>query len=250
MMRAMAADRDAWRVLPHDPLQQLAPNLWRVEGSIEGMSMRRVMAIARRSDGVLVVHNGIALDEAQMSRVEALGELGFLVVPNGYHRIDAPAFKRRYPKIRVMCPSGGRKRVEQVVPVDFDFDGYPADPDVAMRHVAGTKNAEGAMIVRHGGSSSVVLNDLVFNMPHVPGFTGWVFKHLTGSSGGPRISRIARMFLVSDRQAVADDLRALAGTAGLERIVVSHHEVLDRDPAKVLRDIADTLAPPRDAASA
>lgn len=243
----MAADRDAWRVLPHDPLQQLEPNLWRVEGSLEGMAMRRVMTVARRSDGVLVVHNGIALEEEQMSRLEALGELGFLVVPNAYHRLDAPAFKRRYPKIRVLCPSGARKRVEKVVPVDFDYDGYPADPDVTVRHVAGTKNAEGAMVVRHDGSASVVLNDLLFNMPHLPGFVGWVLKHLTASSGGPRMSRVARMFLVSDRQAAADDLRTLATTAGLARVIVSHHQVVDRDAAKVLRDVANELSAPREA---
>lgn len=243
MMRAVATEADAWRVHPHDPMQQLAPNLWRVEGSLPGMTIRRVMTIARRRDGLLVVHNGIALDDAEMKRVEALGELAWLVVPNGYHRLDAPAFKKRYPDIRVTCPAGARKRVEKVVPVDVDYDGHPPDPDVTVRHVAGTKQAEGAMIVQHEGAATVVLNDLVFNMPHGSGFTGWVFKHVTQSSGGPRMSRIAKLFLVSDRRAAADDLRALAATPGLQRVIVSHHEVIDRDAAAVLRGVADALAP-------
>lgn len=236
---------DDWRVLAHDPIESLEPNLWRVEGSLPGMPLRRVMTVARRSDGKLVIHNAIALEPAPMAALEATGEPAFLVVPNGYHRLDAPAFRRRYPSIRVVCPAGARKRVEAVVPVDLDYDQYPADPDVTVRHVAGTKDAEGVMIVRHGERSTVVLNDLLFNMPHVPGFTGWVFKHVTQSSGGPRVSRVARWFLVADRQAFADDLRRLADTPGLCRVIVSHHQVITDEPAAVLRRVAATIGAPR-----
>jgi hypothetical protein len=41
---------------------------------------------------------------------------------------------------------------------------------------------------------------------------------------------------------VADPLsRQVAARPELRRIVVSHHEVIDRDPARVLRDVAATL---------
>jgi hypothetical protein len=210
------------------------------------MPLRRVMTIARRRDGTLVVHNAIALDDDAMRRIEALGEPAILVVPNGYHRLDAPAFKERYPAVRVVCPAGARERVVAVVAVDATYDDAPADPDVVLRHVEGTRHAEGVMIVRHGdGSCSAVLNDLVFNMPHLPGFTGWVFRHVTVSSGGPRVSRVARLFLVADKLAFADDLRVLAALPGLRRVIVSHHEVIDRDPAAVLREVAASVAPPR-----
>lgn len=242
----MPAANQAWRVLPHGPIEPLEDNLWRVEGSLDGMPLRRVMTIARRSDGTLVVHNAIALDEDGMRRLEALGEPAILVVPNGYHRLDAPAFAQRYPALRVVCPAGARKRVEAVVPVAATYDESPADPDVVLRHVEGTRRAEGVMIVRHGaGSCSAVLNDLVFNMPHLSGFTGWVLRHVTASSGGPRVSRIARLFLVADKQAFADDLRVLAALPGLRRVIVSHHEVIDREPAAVLREIAASVAAPR-----
>jgi hypothetical protein len=243
------AANQEWRVLSHAPIEKLEANLWRVEGSLEGMPLRRVMTVARRSDGKLVIHNGIALEDAAMREIEGFGELAYLVVPNGFHRLDAPAFKRRYPGIQVVCPAGARKRVEAVVAVDLTYDAMPTDVDVSIRHAAGTKNAEGVMIVRHGDATSVVLNDLVFNMPHVAGFTGWVFKHITASSGGPKVSRVARWFLVGDHQAFADDLRALADLAGLRRVIVSHHQVIDRDPAGVLRQVADTLAAPRALAS-
>ena len=54
--------------------------------------------------------------------------------------------------------------------------------------------------------------------------------------------RIARTFIVKDPRALARRFVALAnGTRDLVRIVVSHHEVIARDPAEVLRGIATTL---------
>jgi hypothetical protein len=235
---------DEWRVLPSDPVEQLEENLWRVEGSLPGMPLRRVMTFARRTDGGLVIHNGIALDDVGMRVLEEAGEPAYLVVPNGYHRIDAPAYKKRYPKIKVVCPTAARKKVEQVVPVDFTYADVPNDPDVTVRHVAGAKDGEGVMIVRHGEASSLVLNDLVFNMPHMRGFTGWMFRYVFDSTGGPKVTRIGRLLMVGDKRAFADDLRQLAATSGLRRIIVSHHETITGDAASTLRDIAARIAEP------
>ena len=230
--------------MPHDPIEQLEENLWRVEGALPGMPLRRVMTVARRTDGALVIHNGIALDDASMRVIEAAGEPALLVVPNGYHRLDAPAYKKRYPKIQVVCPKAVTKRVADHVPVDHTYDTVPNDPDVTVRHVGGVKDAEGVMIVRHGDASSIVLNDLVFNMPHLPGFTGWVLRWVTGSSGGPKVTRLGRWILVRDKRAFADDLRQLAATPGLRRVIVSHHETIAIDAAATLRTIAASIAEP------
>jgi hypothetical protein len=234
----VASPPGAWRVLDHGPLEQLESNLWRIEGDLPGMAMRRVMTLARMSDGRLVVHNGVALEDDLMRRIEAFGEPAFLVVPNGYHRMDAAAFKARYPQLRVICPAGARAAVEKVVPIDLTYDAFPEDADVGLRHVAGLRDREGVMTVRHEPGSTLVFNDLVFNMPHQRGLTGFVLKQITRSSGGPRISRLSRMFLVADRRALEADLQVLADTPGLRRIIVAHHEVIDTEPAAVLRSLA------------
>lgn len=235
----MAKPFETWTVLEHGPLEQLEDNLWRLEGALPGMELRRVMTIARMGDGRLVVHNAIALEEALMKEIEALGQLAFLVVPNGYHRLDVKIFKDRYPDLKVVCPRAARKKVENVAKVDLTYDELEGDEVVSLRHLAGLAEREGVMIVRHGEGATVVLNDLVFNMPHLSGVAGFIFRHLTGSTGGPRISRLARLAIVKDKAAVAEDLRTLADTPGLERIIVSHHEVIDRDPAATLRRLAE-----------
>src|SRR5258706_13625907 len=109
-----------WKVLPHGPIEKLSDRLWRVEGELD--SIRRVMSIAKRADGTLVIHNAISLDDAEMAEIEAWGTPSVLLVPNGFHRLDAKVFADRYPNAKVLCPTGARKKVEQVVPVGGRYD--------------------------------------------------------------------------------------------------------------------------------
>lgn len=240
-LRTMRARHESWKVLPHEPIEKLEDNLWRVEGQLENMPLKRVMTLARLPDGRLVIHSAIALGEAAMAEVEAWGEPAFLVVPNGYHRLDVSAFKRRYPKLQVVCPRAARSRVAEVAPVDLDLGELPPLPDVKLRHLEGCGDAEGVMVVRSGEGATLVLNDVVFNMPHLPGLKGLVFRYVTASSGGPRVSRVARMFIVKDRNALRADLERLAATPDLRRIIVSHHQIIDHDPGGTLRRVADQL---------
>lgn len=237
----MAKANTTWTVLPHGPLEKLSDRLYRVEGALEGMPLKRVMTVAIRTDGALVIHNAMAMGEEEMMRLEGLGPVGFIVVPNGYHRLDAPVFKQRYPSAKIVCPPGARAKVEEVVPVDLTYEAFPADGAVSLEVLDGTKGREGVMIVRAEGDTSLVFNDAIFNMPHVGGFTGFIFRHLTASTGGPKVSRIARLAVIADKRAFAAHLERLAAEPALQRVVVSHHETITQDAPKVLRGIAATL---------
>lgn len=229
-----------WPVLPHGPLERVSDNLWRVEGSLGVMPLRRVMAVARMRDGRLVVHGAMALDEAGMKAVEALGEPAIMLVPSAYHRMDAPRYARRYPSMRVYCPAGGRTRVEAVVRVDGTFGDFEGDATVRVEHVDGIGDAEGVVRVASEDGTTLVLNDVLFNMPHPEGIGG-LFIRLIGSSGAPRVSRTGRFFLLKDARALARRFVALAATPDLVRIMVAHHETISREPAEALRRVALTL---------
>lgn len=238
----MAKLHQEWTVLPHGPLERLAENLWRVEARLPDMPLKRVMVVARMADGRLLIHNGIALEEPQMQQLEQLGEPAVMVVPNGWHRLDAPAFKGRYPDLRVLCPHGSRKRVEQAVAVDGILDDLEAGDDhtVQLFHLDGLKQREGALQVRSEDGLTLVFNDLIFNLPHGKGIPGLVFR-LMGSTGGPRISRIFRLMAVSDGRALRAHMERLAEIEELRRVIVSHGKMIDDDPAAVLRSVASTL---------
>ncbi len=237
----MAKAHETWKVLPHRPIEHLADNLWRVEGGLENMPLKRVMTVARRQDGGLVIHNAIALDDAAMATLDAWGPVSALLVPNGYHRLDVKIFKQRYPAARVYCPRGATKKVEEVVPVDGSYSDFPGDDTVELQTLAGIKEQEGVMIVRSTDGVTLVFNDTIFNMPHVRGFAGWIIRNITQSTGGPRVTRLFRLAVLKDKQALRADLERLADTPELRRMIVSHHRMVEGDAASAIRDAAATL---------
>jgi hypothetical protein len=238
----MASAHTEWKVLPHGPIEKLADNLWWVQGSLPGMSLKRTMTIVRLTDGRLLIHNAIALDDAGMREIENWGTPAFLVVPNGGHRLDAPAFKKRYPSILVVAPKGSRARIEAVVPVDLTYDRFPANETVHFEALHGVQDAEGAMLVRSSDGVTVVLNDSVFNMDRKRDPLGFLFTTLAGSAPGPRVSRLAKLLYVKDKPALRSDLERLAGTPGLQRLVVAHEKVASGpSAAEALRTAATYL---------
>lgn len=237
----MARTDATWNVLPHKPLQKLEENLWTITGSLTGMPLERVMTIARLGDGRLVIHNAMALEEPLMKEIEAFGKPAFILVPNAFHRIDAPRFKHRYPDAQVLCPEGAKKKVEEVVDVQGTYDSLPADDRVKLHYLDGVAHGEGYLEVRSERGVSLVFNDVMFNTPHQPGVSGFVMR-LIGSTGGPKVTRVAKLFLVKDKRALKTQLEALAETANLIRVVVMHGDTAEGPAAPaLLRQVAATL---------
>jgi hypothetical protein len=216
---------DAWTVLDHGPIERITERLWRVEGAIPGMTLRRVMTVAKRQSGGLVIHSAIALRPAELAELEAWGTPEVLAVPGAYHRLDAPAYKRRYPALRVYAPSASVGKVGEVVPVAGKYEDFPADEFVQLRSVPGTGGREGAMFVRSAEGLSVVLNDVVMNMDRKRDLLGYLFTTLLGSAPGPRVSRLSKLVLVTDRAALRAELERLAALPDLAHLIVSHEKI-------------------------
>jgi hypothetical protein len=225
---------DTWQVFPHKPIEKLAPNLWRVEGDIPGANGTRVMTIAKLRDGSLLIHNGIALEEPLMAEVEAFGKPSYLIVPNGFHRLDAKVYKERYPGVRVLCPKAARKKVEQVVAVDGSYAEGPKDDDVSLAHIDGTGEREGIVQIKSPDGTTIVFNDCVNNVPKM----GGLFGFLLAPTGKPSIPRIAKWMIVKDKETFRSKLGGLAVIPDLKRIILSHGAMLTDGAGDKLRAVA------------
>jgi len=221
----MAKASGEWKVRAHGPLVTLADNLLWAEGSVPGMSLKRTMVVVRLNDGRLLIHNGIALDAAQMVELERFGTPAFLVVPNSAHRLDAPAYKQRYPSLRVFTPKGSRKQVEEVVAVDGAYEDFPSCDEVRLETLHGVKDAEGALIVHSSDGVTIVLNDCMFNMDRKRDPLGFLFTTLMGSAPGPRVSRLAKLVFIKDKKALRADFERYAELPNLVRVIVAHEKV-------------------------
>ncbi|HEY1958164.1 MAG TPA: hypothetical protein VGH28_21240 [Polyangiaceae bacterium] len=232
-----------WKVLPHGPIAQLEENLWTVTGelAIPFNPLKRVMTIARRSDGKLVLHGLMALEESAQREIESLGEIAHLVVPSGFHRLDAARYRARYPGARLYAPKGGRARVEKKTKIDATYERYATDGATSLEGVDGLADREGALVVRSKRGVTYVMNDALFNMPAQGGLAGFVLAKVTQSSGGPRVSRTARIGIVADRARYRAALEAIAAVEGLVRVIVAHHVPIEGDVASAVRGAAATL---------
>jgi len=235
----MAKFHDQWEVQPHGPLRELAPGLLTVVGQIPmplGKFPRRmtVVALPRKRTAIW---SPIPLDEEGMARIEALGSPAFLIVPNHKHRLDSRPFKARYPKAKIVTAPGARKAVEESVPLDAtDAD---LGKNAKLITVAGTRQMELAMLVRHEGGASLITNDIIGHVRAPQGIGAWIMARLAGFGPRAQVPRVIRRMLVEDSAALAKQLRDWARIDNLVRLVPSHGDIVDRPQGELLRIAAE-----------
>jgi hypothetical protein len=232
-----------WKVQPHGKLSEIDDGILTVEGEIRMPlgSFPRRMTVIRLSDSRLVVWSAIALDAKEMATLQVFGRPAFLIVPNDHHRLDAKAWKDRFPRLQVAAPQGSRAKVEEVVAVDTTAPDF-GDRNVRFATVAGTRDREAALVVSTSNGTTLVLNDVVGNIRSASGIGGWLLG-LAGFAGkSARIPRVVKLNLIKDANRLRAQLLRWAEMESLKRILVSHGEPAVANPRQTLRDLAGSLA--------
>ena len=238
----MPTIHDTWTVLPHGPLVEIDDGILTVTGQIDMplVKLERRMTVVRLRDGSSVIYSAIALGEDQMAALEAFGRPRYLIVPGDAHRLDAKIFKQRYPGIKVLTPSGARKRVEAAVAVDASGADF-GDPDIVWHEVSGAGGHEASLIVRRSSGATIIVSDIIANLRRKGGFEGWML-HVMGFGGDqPEIPTVEKLLMVENKAKLRQQFLDWAAMPGLRRIIVSHGFPIDSNPASVLRDLADSL---------
>jgi hypothetical protein len=231
-----------WTVLPHGKLAQIDENILTVVGEIHMplMDLPRRMTVVRLVDASLVIFSAIALDEDEMSALEAYGRPAYLIVPSDKHRLDAKTWKDRYPEIQVVAPEGARAQVEESVPVGTVAPRFD-DPNVQFVTVPGTRGREAALVVRTPKGTTLVVNDVVGNIRGAAGFGGWLL-HLAGFAGkGAQVPAVVKMAVIEDTKALRAQLLQWSEIESLVRILVPHGSPIEVDASQVLRELAESL---------
>jgi hypothetical protein len=223
----MATDASDWAsgVLPHGALEQLAPNVWIVEGSLSNMPLKRNMVVIRLPDGKLVLHSVVAIDEATVAKLEALGTPAVMIVPSEGHRLDTLRYKKRWPGIVVVSPKNAKAKVEEVVPVDATAEEYLPPLGIEILKPQGTKDGYELvyLVPIDGGGKAMVINDVLGNGVAPKGLGQWAFSFLGAPGGGFGLPRIVRFFFVNDKAAYKAWLQGtLAKVPDVKVLTVSH----------------------------
>jgi hypothetical protein len=230
---------DEWTVLPHGPITQVDDGLWTVTGEFKTplTHLERRMTVVRLANRDLVIYSAIALEEPSMRELEAAGRPAYLVIPGQFHRTDARIWKRRYPQMRVIAPVGARKAAEEAVPVDATEADF-GDDAVRLVTVGGMSGYEFALIVRRPKGTTLIVNDVIGNLPKD---SGLVLRLMRFAGDEPHIPLPVKM-TVKDKAGLRDQLLAWADEPGAARIVMSHGDPVESNVPGHLRTLAQTLA--------
>lgn len=239
----MAKPHSEWTVLPHGKLKRLERDLLSVTGTMNMPPMGDVdrrMTIVRLSDGRLIIYSAISLDEVEMHALESYGTPAFLIVPGDIHRMDAKPWKDRYPALQVIAPAGARDKIQEVVPVDATEVDF-GDPAVHFMTMPGTGDNEAVLLVETASGTTVILNDLIFDLANRPGLSGWLFKMIGMTGDQPHIPLPIQLKEVKDKEAVSAQLDRWSLVPNLQRVIISHGKIIAEQPATVLRRISAEL---------
>jgi hypothetical protein len=227
-------------VLPHGPLQQLAANLWWVRGGLP-FPLYRNMVVFRLGNGDLVLHSAVALDEAGLQALEALGRPAYEIIPHANHQRDAAFYRQRYPQMQVLCPAGERHRLGDRVAIDGLTGDVLPPLGVKVHPVPGARIHEDVYEVPLAdGGNALIVNDLFGGMhSNPPSLGGRLMSMIAGAPEGRLgTARIVRLMQVQNMAAIRAFALSLAEVPDLRVITVSHGDPVTDDPAGQLRRFA------------
>lgn len=222
-------------------MEPLAENLWTSAQPLRflGIETGTRMTVARLASGGLFVHSPGPLDPETHAYVDALGPVAAIVSPSLFHHLWAGAWKEAYPEaLLCACPGLERKRA------DLPWDRVLGDEPEALwqgeldQVFFGARSMENEVVFFHRASRSLVCCDIVFNLATHPSHLTRLAAALLGNRrpGATWLEHV----MIRNREAARGQIdRMLAWD--IERIVLSHGEMIASDGREVLRRAYDWL---------
>ena len=212
-------------------LRELVPGqIWFVDedASKFGFHFGARMTVMRLEDGTLALHSPVGVDHALSDAIGRLGKVSTILCPTRFHTTYLKRSARTFRSARMYAPPNFATSW-----LGVDFSGNLADDRVwpwsgIVQQVAlkGSRLYD-EVVFYHEPARTLVLADLLFNIPRNRGaFTSFVAASL-GVLGKPHLSRSFGLTL-KDRSAMRDSLRRILDW-DFDRIILSHGDVVEHD---------------------
>lgn len=217
-------------------LREISANqLWAIEDpfSKAGLELSARMLIARRADALLWIHAPFAISDADESAIRALGEVRDIVVPNTFHYLEVGELARRFPDAQVWAPPQLAKKLRDVPHRELqELPAHWSDDFDAVRFDSRFFH-EWAWC--HRASRTLLLTDLLVNIPRARTPLGRVVARLADVARGPKPTRLERLLLLfANREELKTNWRKVSQW-DFQTISMAHGDIIERDAKGVLR---------------
>jgi hypothetical protein len=181
--------------------------------------------IIRLSDGGLWVHSPIALTSELQDKVNELGDVTHILLPNAFHHVFAKEWITAYPKATVTGTRAvAKKRSDLAFTHVLPDDKAPWGSDIHARVIQGKKIFDEAVCF-HEATNTLILTDLVFNFIDAPNASTGLLLRFWGVYRNFGPSRLLRFLLKN-----TPEVRASVNTIlswDFQRIIMAHGNVLE-----------------------
>jgi hypothetical protein len=218
-------------------LRELAPDVWVADQPLRffGLEVGARMTVIRLPGARLLLHSPIARSHELAQQVERLGSPTLLIAPNRFHHLYAGDWKSAHPTARLyVAPGVEAKRPDLTISGVLGDDAVPDWSDVLDQVPIRGFPLANEVVFFHRPSRTLVASDLAFNVgPRSPALTRISFR-LMGAYGRLSCTPLERLS-IRDRSAFRHSLCRVLGWP-IERIVVAHGEVVERDGHRALAE--------------
>lgn len=211
-----------------------------------GMQLGRRVTVLDTAPGEVVVHSTAPFTAADVTAIRQHGRVRAVVEATSLHDTFSRQGQAAFPEVPYLVPGGFPRKAQgaQARPLaggaDLLGDG------LRVQRLGGMRSIE-EWAVFHPASRTLVVADLLFNLPHATGWTRWALRWLAGIKRYPAIDRPFRM-AIRDRKAFNASLENILGW-DFDRVIVAHGEIIPTGGREALHEAAsragfDVTLPP------
>ncbi|MEM7696781.1 MAG: hypothetical protein AAF236_00065 [Verrucomicrobiota bacterium] len=193
-----------------------------------GCEMGREVVLLKLQSGDLLIHSTAPFTDADRREIESFGNPRWMMEATAFHDTYSSEASSQFFGLPYLTPNPQHGNGRQLAaPPEWSdeiellaFDGMPTLSEHA---------------VYHRNSKTLILADLLFNVPESSRCTRRVLRVLSGIAEYPGQSRLLRFF-IRDRKAFRDSMNRLLEW-DFERIVVGHGDPIETDARAKLETV-------------
>jgi hypothetical protein len=203
--------------------------IWSLERPVwfGGVRLRARTTVVRLDDGSLLLHTPAPPTDALAEELRDLGPVRWLVVPNCWHQLGAPAAAARFREARLVGPASALGR-NRLLRLDLDLNDGQFDklvPELAALPLAGVPFWD-ETVLYHRPTQTLIGADIVCSASVNDHFTWRFGARITGCYERVRVPPDARKKL-ADKAAAARSLHAILKRPA-ERLIIGHGDIMEQ----------------------
>jgi hypothetical protein len=207
----------------------VADRIWSLERPVwfSGARLRARTTVVRLDDGTLLLHTPAPPTDDLAEQLQALGPVRWLVVPNCWHHLGAPAAAARFPEAKVVGPASALAR-NKALRLDLDIgesEFRAGRPELEALPLQGVPFWD-ETVLYHRPTQTLLGADIVCSAGAKDHWSWRFGARVTGCYERVRVPPDARKKIV-DKSVAARSLQAMLDRPA-ERLIIGHGEILEK----------------------